>query len=236
MCLLVAAAVPSSAASVHTTTSWRDDFNRLNRGTWEVVTWGCHDAANVSVANGLLRLRTVATSSTTCPLVGGRIDTIGLRTFAPGTYTARIKFAPRTGSWQTFWLTGGSGRPFPANGEIDVAEILGRQPDVHHLRLHAAYANGQAGRCTQQADPIRAAGFLSQWHTYSVTTSSGRAVFRVDGQVAASFTPNGTCTWPFADPMRVIFSADGGTWAGPPDKSLFPATELVDWFSYSPSA
>jgi|tagenome__1003787_1003787.scaffolds.fasta_scaffold20692150_1 beta-glucanase (GH16 family) len=233
-CLLVVTTIPSSAA-VHTTTAWRDDFNTLNRGTWRVVPWDCNDPANVSVANGVLRLREVASSSTVCPLVGGRVDTYDLRTFAPGTYTARIKFAPRKGSWQTFWLTGASGRPFPANGEVDIAEILGREPNVDHLRLHSVYADGRAGRCTQLADLGRAAGSLSNWHTYSVTTSAGRAVFRIDGAVVASFTPNITCTWPFADPMRVILSAGGGTWAGPPDKSLFPITMLVDWFTYNPA-
>lgn len=236
LAVVVAASGAAVAAPVHTTTSWRDDFSSFNRSTWRVVEWGCHDVANVSVSDGSLRLRTVATSSTACPLVGARVDTYDKRTFAPGTYAARIKFEPRTGSWQTFWLTGGSGRPFPSNGEIDVAEILGREPAVHHLRLHSAYADGSSGRCTRQADPFRPLDFLSEWHTYSVTTSSQRAVFRVDGQTVASFTRNGVCTWPFADPMRAIFSAAGGKWAGPPIKSLFPVTMLVDWFSYRPPA
>jgi beta-glucanase (GH16 family) len=235
LCLLVFAAIPSSAAVTHTKTAWRDNFTSFDARTWRVVTWGCHAANNVSVANGQLRLRTVATASGSCPLVGARVDTIDHRTYAPGTYTARIKFDPRKGSWQTFWMTGGSGRPFPSMGEVDVAEILGRQPTVHHLRLHSAYANGSAGRCTQAADPVRPAGFLSQWHTYSVTTSATRAVFRVDGKTVASFTRNGVCTWPFTDPMRMILTADGGTWAGPPNKALFPATMLVDWVSYAPN-
>jgi beta-glucanase (GH16 family) len=236
LCLLVGTSIPSSAAAIpHTTTAWRDDFNSLNTRTWRVVPWGCHAPGNVSVANGQLRLRTVATSSGPCPLVGARLDTIDKRTFAPGTYTARIKFAPRKGSWQTFWMTGGSGRPFPSRGEVDVAEILGRQPTVHHLRLHSAYADGRAGRCSQAADLVRPAGFLGQWHTYAVTTSATRAVFRVDGRVVASFTRNRFCTWPFTDPMRMILTANGGTWAGPPNKSLFPATMLVDWVSFKPN-
>jgi beta-glucanase (GH16 family) len=234
LCLLVVTAVPSSAA-VLTTSAWRDDFNSLNRQTWNVVQFGCFDARNVSVASGQLRLRTVATASRTCPLVGGRIDTYGRRSFAPGTYAARIKFTPRKGSGEAFWMTGASGRAFPSNGEIDLAEILGRQPTVHHLRLHSAYLSGKTGRCTQKADRAVPAGFLSGWHTYSVTTSATRGVFRVDGKVVASYRPNGICTWPFKDPMRAIFSATGGAWQGPPDKSLFPATTFIDWFSYRPN-
>src|SRR5215207_7456339 len=109
LCLLVVTVGEALAAPVHTTTAWRDDFNSLNTRTWQKIGWGCFDPANVTVSSGLLRLKTVATSSAECPLVGGRLDTFGKRTFAPGTYTARIKFAPKTGSWQTFWMTGGSG-------------------------------------------------------------------------------------------------------------------------------
>lgn len=232
LCLLVIGAVPSSAAT--TTGAWRDDFNSFNSQNWRVVTGSCHSASNVSVSSGILKLRTVATSSSACPLVGARVDTYDRRTFAPGTYSARILFQPQTGSWQTFWLTGASGRPFPANGEVDLAEILGRQPTVHHLRLHSAYVVNASTRCTQQLDPVRPAGFFSQWHTYSVTTSANTAVFKVDGQTVAAFTRNGLCTWPFTDPMRAIFSSDGGTWAGPPNKALFPVTMSVDWFSYQP--
>src|SRR4051794_24538468 len=83
--LLVLTAVPSSAAAP-TTSAWRDDFTSLNRQTWNVVDYSCFDPRNVSVASGQLRLRTVATSSRTCPLVGGRVDTYGRRMFAPGTY------------------------------------------------------------------------------------------------------------------------------------------------------
>jgi beta-glucanase (GH16 family) len=234
LCLLVLTALPSSAA-VPTNSAWRDDFNSLNRQTWNVRDWGCFDPRNVSVANGQLRIRTVATSSRTCPLVGGRVDTYGTRTFAPGTYAARLKFTPRKGSGEAFWMTGASGRAFPSNGEIDLAEILGRKPTTHHLRLHSAYRTGKEGRCTQKADLAVPAGFLSQWHTYSVTTSATRAVFRVDGRAVASFRPNSTCTWPFTDPMRALFTATGGGWQGPPNKSLFPATTYVDWFSYRPN-
>jgi len=236
LCVVFVSAVPSSAA-VTTTTAWRDNFNSLNGSVWRVVGTGCDAAAHVSVSGGLLHLQTVASSSTQCPLVGARIDTFGKRQFAPGTLSARIKFMPRTGSWDTFWATGASGRTFPANGEIDIAEILGRDtPPIHHLRLHAAWTPGVSGRCTQQLDIPRPPGFMEQWHVYSVTTTTTTATFRVDGQVVALFTQNMICTWPFADPMRPIFAVGGGTYGGTPDKSLFPTTTLVDWFSYTPGS
>lgn len=235
-CVVLVSAVPSSAA-VTTSTAWRDDFTSLNTSVWRVVTGGCDAASHVSVSGGLLHLQTVASSSAACPLVGGRIDTFGKRQFAPGTLAARIKFMPRTGSWDTFWATGASGQKAPANGEIDIAEILGRDtPNIHHLRLHAAWTPGVSGRCTQQLDIPRPPGFMSDWHTYSVTTSATTATFAVDGQTVAVFTKYQLCTWPFADPMRPIFSVGGGSYGGTPDKSLFPTTTLVDWFSYTPGS
>jgi len=225
----------AATTPVRTTTAWRDDFNTIDTRNWRVVDgWGCKAASNVSTSAGLLRLKTVATSDPNCPLLGGRVDTYNLRTFAPGTYTSRIKFAAKKGSWQSFWLTGDSGRTFPSNGEVDIAEVLGREPNASHMRLHSSRRDGGAARCTQKADLIKTASYIAGWHTWSVTTSSKKVVFKVDGTVIASFVPNSTCAWPFTDPMRVIMNVGGGTWAGTPNKSLFPVTVLVDWFAYKP--
>jgi len=221
---------------VRTTTAWRDDFNTIDTNNWRVVDgWGCASASNVTNSAGLLRLKTVVPpAGVDCKLLGARVDTVKLRTFAPGTFSARIKFAPKQGSWQAFWMTGDSGRTFPSNGEVDIAEVVGRQPNTSHMRLHAARRDGGPARCSLKADLVKTAAYMTGWHTWAATTSAKKVVFSVDGKVTATILPNSTCTWPFTDPMRAILSVGGGTWAGTPTKSLFPVTTLVDWFAYKP--
>jgi beta-glucanase (GH16 family) len=226
---MAAVQAPSRAAS---DVAWRDDFTSFDTSTWQAVDGNCFTSGNASVANGMLRLRIATSKDPDCPTTGARVNTYGLRDWPPGTFSARIRFVTAPGSWQTFWLTGASGRTFPANGEVDIAEIIGRTPGNTHVALHSAFLSGGTRRCDQGAGP--AATVDRTWHVYSVTTSATVATFRIDGRVVASFRPNGICSWPFGDRMRILFSSRGGGYGGTVDPSRYPVTYLVDWVSWTP--
>jgi beta-glucanase (GH16 family) len=211
--------------------SWRDDFNSLDPNTWNVIERDCFAPSNVAVSGGMLRMTIARSTRTDCPgVTGGRINTYGLRQFGPGTFEARIKFVLAPGSWQTFWLTGAGNREFPANGEVDIAEVIGRTPTNTHVALHSAFKTGGTKRCDVGAAP--SATLDRVWHVYGVTTSATRVTFTIDGAKIASFTPGSTCTWPFGDPMRVLFSSRGGQYGGDVVQSAYPITYLVDWVSW----
>lgn len=234
---LPALSAPAAGAPVG---SWRDDFSTtLDTTTWTPYPWGCKNPANVVVADGYLQLITAPSSNPKCPIEGARVDTYNKRTFGLGTYKARIRFAPAAGTWQTFWLTGAGGAAFPSNGEIDIAEVVGREPKLVHVRLHSAYVDGTTrpdgvlARCSQKIEPTVKGG-VARWHTYAVKTTPGRVTFYVDGKVVAKMSPVSECTWPFADPMRMIIDAGTGEWAGPTESTHYPVTTLVDWVSWTP--
>ena len=221
------AAEPRAAAAA----SWRDDFNSLDPNTWNVIERDCFVPANVAVSAGMLRMTIARSARADCPgVTGARINTYGLREFGPGTFEARIKFVLAPGSWQTFWLTGAGDRAFPANGEVDIAEVIGRTPTNTHVALHSAFQSGGTKRCDVGAAPH--ATLDRVWHVYGVKTSANRVTFTIDGATIASFTPGGTCTWPFGDPMRVLFSSRGGQYGGDVVPSAYPITYLVDWVSW----
>jgi beta-glucanase (GH16 family) len=226
--LVVTAPAATSAPS-----GWRDDFSTFNDAVWNKINWGCFDTRNVSVSNGLLGLRIVPDSRPDCfGVVGARVNTVGKRSFASGTFTARIKFVTAPGSWQTFWLTGDNGKPFPAAGEVDIAEITGRSPSIAHHRLHSSKIGKPLKRCSQGGDPVVQPD--GRWRTYSATTSGTRVVFRVDGNVVGRYQPNGECTWPYGDPMHIVLSARGGQYGGTVVPSRYPVTYYVDWVSWEP--
>jgi beta-glucanase (GH16 family) len=226
--------VATDARQVVTTVSWRDDFNSLNPATWNVITRDCIEARNVTVANGMLRIATSPSARTDCPGVTvGRVNTYGLRTFNPGTFSARIRYVVEPGSWQNFWLTGASGKPFPANGEVDIAEVIGPAPQNTHVALHSAFLSGGTKRCDMGAGPPATVNRV--WHTYSVTTGASRVTFKIDGATIATFTPGSQCTWPFGDPMRMLFSSDLGKYGGTLDLTRYPIAFLVDWVTWTPA-
>lgn len=220
----------ASASSARPAASWRDDFDELDTRTWRTVSWGCFDPDNATVLRGHLRMRITPSSDPACPAIGARINTYGLKGFGPGTFSARIKFVTAPGSWQTFWLTGAGGEPFPGNGEVDIAEIIGRMPDNTHVALHSTFLSGGSKRCDQGSSPPARVDRV--WHVYSATTSRSRVTFRIDGKVIGVYEPNDRCTWPFGDRMRLLFSARGGHYGGEVDASAYPVTYLVDWVSW----
>jgi beta-glucanase (GH16 family) len=220
-------------ASAPAATAWRDDFNALDLTNWNLITRDCFDPSNIKVSDGRLRLTIAPSSRSDCPgVTGARMNTYGLREFGPGTFSARIRFVTAPGSWQTFWLTGAGGQDFPANGEVDIAEIIGRTPQNTHVALHSAFKTGGTKRCDLGGAP--AATVDRVWHTYSVTTGATRVTFKIDGVSIASFTPGSTCTWPFGDPQRILFSSRGGQYGGDVDVSKYPITYQVDWVSWAP--
>jgi beta-glucanase (GH16 family) len=160
------------------------------------------------------------------------VNTLFRRDWPSGTFTARIKFDVAPGSWQTFFLSGASGSTWPANGEVDVAEITGKTPTLSHHRLHSSRVSAPSKRCSQGADPaLRPDG---RWRTYSVTMAPDRVVFRADGQVLGTYEPIQACSWPFGDRMRITFGARGGRYGGEVDVSAYPVTYLVDWVAWEP--
>ena len=213
--------------------AWRDDFDRLDPSVWRVVDWGCFSSDNVDVSGGLLRVSIRPDDEATgCDgVTGARVNTLFRRDWPSGTFSARIKFDVAPGSWQTFWLTGANGT-WPANGEVDIAEITGKTPMLAHHRLHSSRVDAPWKRCTQGADPaLRPDG---KWRTYSVTVAPDRVVFSTDGEVIGDYRPIPECTWPYGDRMRIIFGARGGRYGGDVDVRAYPVTYLVDWVSWEP--
>jgi beta-glucanase (GH16 family) len=234
------AATPSpptatSPSIVHPGRYWRDDFTRFDDAVWNRINRTCFARENVGVADGMLWLRIVPDpANVDCfGVTGARINTYGKKEFPAGTFSARIKYVTAPGSWQTFWLTGNNGEVFPGNGEIDIAEVIGRMPRKVPHNMHSSRLSAPLRKCSQGGDPYLKPN--NTWRVYEVTTSDTEVVFRVDGKVAGRYTGNGVCSWPFGDPMRILFSARGGQYGGKVNPAKYPVTYYVDWVQWRAS-
>lgn len=163
-----------------------------------------------------------------------RLITQGLREFQYGTLEMRAKVPTGVGAWPAFWALGRDHETagWPASGEIDVTEVLGREPRVAHGSLHFPAPDGSPATITgnRTADVDLGAAF----HVYSATWTPDGISFALDGatfQTATRAEVEATGRWVFDQPFYLLLNvAVGGRWPGPPSAgTAWPQQMVVDY-------
>ncbi|MBY8852831.1 glycoside hydrolase family 16 protein, partial [Saccharothrix sp. MB29] len=173
--------------------------------------------------------------SGTCQYTSARIITEGRASWTYGRIEANIKVSGTKGLWPAFWMLGDDifqGTPWPASGEIDIMEHLGREPNTAYQTIHgpAYYGGGGIGDVRDIGRDYRDAFHLFRvdWNSRGITFSiDGVTVITIDkATVEATRGP-----WVFDKPFFILLNnAVGGDWPGPPDATtVFPQRMLVDY-------
>jgi beta-glucanase (GH16 family) len=163
-----------------------------------------------------------------------RLKTQGRFSQRYGRFEARIKVPSGQGVWSAFWLLGDdfSTAGWPACGEIDIMENVGKEPSTIRSNLHGPGYSG--------ANPLTAAftlpkgRFNDRFYVFAAEWEHQVMRFFVDGDLYATKTqadvPAGK-RWAFDHPFFVILNlAVGGNLPGSPDDStIFPQRMLVDY-------
>jgi beta-glucanase (GH16 family) len=151
-----------------------------------------------------------------------------------GRIEARLKVPFGQGIWPAFWMLGANiGEVgWPACGEIDIMENIGREPAVIHGSLHGpGYSGGSplTGIYTLPAGQK----FADDFHIFAVEWEPAAIRFFVDGTLYQTKTPTDASgkRWVFDHPFFIILNvAVGGNFPGnPDDTTTFPQTMLVDY-------
>lgn len=171
----------------------------------------------------------------------GRVETRGKFEQKYGRFEARIKLPKGQGIWPAFWMLGanmsGPGSGFdsvkwPACGEIDIMESIGRLPSTVFGTLHGPnYLGGEVQGKYEL--PARHA-FSEDFHLFAIEWEPAVVRFYVDEHLYATETPQTLPAgdrWIFDHPYYLILNlAVGGHWPGPPDATTgFPQQMLVDY-------
>jgi len=169
-----------------------------------------------------------------CDYTSARIKTKGRFAFTYGRVSARIKVPKGQGIWPAFWMLGANidGRGWPGCGEIDVMEVIGREPRVSHGTIHGPGYSGAKGPSSLWSPARGEVG--DEFHVFTLDWEPGRLRFSVDGEIYGTRTPADIPadeTWVFDHDFFLLLNvAVGGAWPGDPDGSTpFPAEMLVDW-------
>jgi len=162
-----------------------------------------------------------------------RLKTQGLKTFTYGRVEARMKIPEGQGLWPAFWLLGDdiASNSWPACGEIDVMENIGKEPNIIHATIHGPGYSAGAGPTKQYMLPAPVA---SAFHVFAIEWELNTIRWYVDDTLYSTKTPSDIpsgATWVYAHPFFIIMNlAVGGGWPGNPDgTTTFPQQLQVDY-------
>ena len=151
-----------------------------------------------------------------------------------GRFEARIKIPYGQGLWPTFWMLGDNIDKvgWPACGEIDIMENIGKEPSTVHGTIHGpGYQRPGIGAAFTLANNQN---FSANYHVFSIDWYPNSVKFYVDSKLYETRTPNDLpprAKWVFDHPFYILLNvAVGGNWPGSPDATtIFPQTMLVDY-------
>jgi len=231
--------------------TWHDEFDgaQLDLSKWEYVVGGngfgnreleyyTGRAQNLYLENGTLVIQALKEDYSGADEVkrgftSARIQTKGKFSQAYGKFEARIKVPYGQGIWPAFWMMGDVAAGWPANGEIDIMENIGREPAMVHGTVHGPGYSGEHGI----GAPFSLPGgqrFCDDFHVFGVEWEPNAIRWYVDGKQYHAVTPASLpagAKWVYGHPFYILLNlAVGGEWPGYPDAtSKFPQTMVVDY-------
>jgi beta-glucanase (GH16 family) len=249
------AQIPASPAMPWTLT-WSDEFNGpegspVDPSKWVTETggngWGNDELEyytnrpqNSYLHEGNLVIKVLQEKYTgadgvTRNYTSARLKTLGKFDQTYGRFEARIKIPRGQGIWPAFWMLGTDiDKPgWPACGEIDIMENIGKEPAMVHGTIHGPGYSGAQG-ISSSFTTSDGKAVADDYHIFAVEWEPNVIRFYVDEHLYATQTPadlpKGT-KWVYDHPFFLLLNvAVGGGWPGSPDAtSTFPQEMLVDY-------
>ncbi|MFP5470582.1 MAG: family 16 glycosylhydrolase [Bacteroidia bacterium] len=211
---------------------WSDEFDKseLDETKWEyqlgdgseygLWRWGNNEdqyyrKENVSIANGVLRIKSIREDIKNYQFTSARIRTLEKLDFKYGKVEASIKMANTGGLWHALWmLPSHPTNPWPVSGEIDIMEYVGNAPNEILNTIHFADAFGNHN---QLGEP-EAIVVDNNFHTYAIEWDENKIVwFRDSTETYRVLRTAETInkTWPFDAEFHLLLNtAVGGNLGG----------------------
>ncbi|MCO5051291.1 MAG: glycoside hydrolase family 16 protein [Verrucomicrobiae bacterium] len=216
------------------TNRWVFDLGHSGWGNAELQNYTAR-TNNVRIENGQLIIEAHPDNFQDVRYSSGRIKTQGKFSFTYGRAEARIKIPRGQGIWPAFWMLGDriTTHGWPACGEIDIMENIGREPKLIHGTIHGpGYSgNGSIGGVSALPDH---GNFADDFHVYAIEWTPDQIRWFMDGtayfQATPKLLPEGA-TWAFTQPHFLLLNlAVGGHWPGYPDNdTVLPQRLVVDY-------
>jgi len=258
--LLILIAVSNYALAPASQTSWQlvwsDEFNY--EGLPDASKWG-YDVGghgwgnkelqnytdrrkeNARVENGVLIIEARRDGGETRAYSSARLVTKNKGDWTYGRLEVRAKLPSGRGTWPAIWMlptqrSYGQGY-WPDNGEIDIMEHVGYDPDVIHGSAHTKAYHHSIN--TQKTGKIKVDSARSGFNVYAVEWTPEEIRWYVNDRQYFKFSNERLSNpaadykqWPFDKPFHLLLNlAVGGNWGGAEgvDDSIWPQRMEVDY-------
>jgi len=220
---------------------WRFDTARNKQGWYnnEKQYYAADRRQNARIEGGALVIEARREKLPAMPDWGGQdfssARLVSRQALGYGFYEVRAKLPCARGTWPAIWLLPDSGK-WPDEGEIDLMEMVGWQPNLVHATLHSALFNHVKG--TQRGAGKDVPTSCTEFHRYQLDWRSDAITIGIDGRGymrVANDQPGGRGAWPFDRPYQMILNlAIGGDWGGAKgiDDSALPQRMTIDYVRY----
>ncbi|HXC98257.1 MAG TPA: glycoside hydrolase family 16 protein [Verrucomicrobiae bacterium] len=230
---------------------WSDEFDQPDGSAPDPAKWGYDTGGNgwgnkeleyytartnnARIEDGKLVIEALQENFQGKKFTSARLLTKDKWSWTYGRFEARIKIPRGQGVWPAFWLlsTNIGSVGWPACGEIDIMENIGREPGMAHGTVHGPGYSGDKGI----GGPVSLPGgavVADDFHVFAVECEPESVAWFMDGQKYFSITPASlpkNTRWVFDQPKFMLLNfAVGGGWPGYPDAtSTFPQRMIVDY-------
>ena len=228
---------------------WSDEFNKdgapdSTKWAYNIGTgsngWGNNEAqfytnelTNARIENGKLIIEARKENKGGKSYTSARLITLGKTTWTYGRIEVRAKIPKGFGTWPAIWMLGENINSvgWPACGEIDIMEHVGKDQDVMFWSIHTKRLNWTLG--TQQTFSKRVNGISNDFRVFKLDWTKELLQFYIDDVLY--FTVNndgrGVDFYPFTEPQYLLLNlAIGGNFGGSTiDDSIFPVRMEVDY-------
>lgn len=218
---------------------WRYDEGGHGWGNQELQDYRASHLENARVEDGRLIVEARVEPSNGRDYTSARL--LSRENWTYGRIEARAKLPSGRGTWPAIWMLPGENtygnHGWPDNGEIDIMEHVGHDPDVVHASIHTAAYNHVIR--TQKTATVRIGGAREGFHVYAVEWTPQEIRAFVDGRQYFAFRNERTLDpqadyrqWPFDKGFHVILNlAVGGMWGGQQgvDPTIWPQRMEVDY-------
>lgn len=222
------------------THKWQYDTSRNKQGWFNGQRQYYSAGQNLHVANGILTIeaRHEKLDPARFPDWGGQ-EYSSAKIFSKGAgwtygfFEVRAKLPCARGTWPAIWMLPVKMEKWPDDGEIDIMEQVGAEPNLIYASLHTKLFNHmiKTQRSAQKLVPTSCSAF----HVYQLDWHPNRITIGVDGHGilrVLNNRPGGMGAWPFYSPFKMILNlAVGGPWAGAKgiDDAAMPQKMQIDY-------
>ena len=228
---------------------WSDEFNTpghpdTTKWAYNIGTgsdgWGNNELEyytnsnnNARVENGNLIIEARKENLGGQNYTSARMLTQGKADWTYGRFEIRAKLPAGVGSWPAIWMLGSNIDQvgWPACGEIDIMEHVGKSLNEIHWSAHSKLYNWPKG--TQKTAKAFINDVTTSFHVYTLDWSKKEMKFYVDNVLYLTVENENKSDeyYPFVAPQFLLLNlAVGGGFGGPKvDDSIFPIRMEVDY-------